>query len=556
MSELLTAVAIIFIVAGPFLLAANRFGLPIAPALIFAGLVAGVFIEDEALTLDLARFGIALLVFSFGVQTRLADIEAVIADSEWAAIGQIVVMGTLGLGFGVLVGLAPGEAVYLGVAAALSSTLVATSLLRTEIRADAVQGRLGQSIQFVQDIFAIGFILLVSAGTLAVDPIVLQIGYGAVFLLAAVAFNRYAFDALAGLAGGSDELVVIGIISLLVVFMGAASATGVPIVVGAFAAGLAVRHDLGAYLGVYNGLESITTFFLAIFFVTVGMLIVVPFVGLGPAASIERVGLVAGLVTLTVLVKPVVTTALIAHRGYEARTSVLVGLSTDQVSEFAVIIAIEAALVGLVSQAVFDAIILAAAVTMTTSAFTYRHSESIYRLVADRVGIPGRHDKIDVLSNVPSDIDDHVIILGYGRQGRHLVRFLEDQAHPYVVIENDPARHVEVAASCQAYVLGDGMEPYTWEKANATDASVIVSLTNAPAISRRLLKMDLGADLVLRARDASTALELLEAGATYVAVTDLLAGEQLTGRLEALLEGRITPDELRSEGLDELDRDG
>ena len=57
MSEMLTAVAIIFIAAGPFLLLANRYDLPAAPLLILAGVVAGAFIE-EALALELILVGV------------------------------------------------------------------------------------------------------------------------------------------------------------------------------------------------------------------------------------------------------------------------------------------------------------------------------------------------------------------------------------------------------------------------------------------------------------------------------------------------------------------
>ena len=548
---MLTAVAIVFIVAGPFLLLANRYDLPGAPLLILAGVIAGVFI-DEALALELAQFGIALLVFSFGVGIQLSTIETVLADSELAAIAQIVVVGSLGVGFGLLVGVPAGEAIYIGVAAALSSTIVATALLRTEIRSNLIQGRLGESIHFVQDLFAVAFILVVGAGVLELDPIVLQIGYGVVFLGAAVLVNRYLFDLVGRLASGSDELMIVGVVSLLVLFIGAAALVDVPIVVGAFAAGLAVRHDPAQYLGLFNGLDSIRDFFVAIFFVTVGALIVLPFVATGVAESVEKLTLVAGLVLLTVLVKPVVTAAILIHRGYEARTAALTGFSTDQISEFSLIIAIEALLLGLLTQTVFDAIILAAAVTMITSALTHRYNEEIYRWLADRGVIAGRHDKIDELSHVPSDLTDHVVVLGYGRMGSRVVETLEELGHPYVVVENDPALRDDVRFECEAYVFGDAMEPYTWEKANAAEARAIVSMTPSPVVSRRLLETEFGTTLVLRAPDERTAVEYLDAGATYVAVPDLLAGEQLITYVEALLEGEMSPEDMRSAGLAEL----
>lgn len=549
---MLTAVSIIFIVAAPFLLVANRYSVPAAPLLILAGIIAGWFIESE-LALELAQFGVALLVFTFGVGIQFSAIDIVLEDSEAAAIGQILVVGSLGLGFGLLLGVPLGEAVYLGVAVALSSTIVGTALLQTEIQTNLVQNRLSQSLQFVQDLFAIGFVLLVGAEVFAADPIATQLGYGVMFLVAAYLANRYVFNVMTTLAGDSDELLIVGVISLLVVFIGAAAAAEISIVVGAFAAGLAVRYEPAEYLGLFNGLESVKDFFVAVFFVTVGALVVLPFVELGMAASIEKLAIAAGLVVLTIIVKPAVTIAILIYRGYEARTATLTALSTDQISEFSLIIAIEALLLGLLTQSVFDAIILAAAVTMILSSLTQQYNEYIYRTLADSGIISGRHDKIDDLSEVPEDVSDHVIILGYGRTGKQLVESCERLDNPYVVIENDPSLRDEIRADCESYVFGDAMEPYTWEKANAAQARVIVSATSATAVSQRLLAFEFDTNLILRARDEETALELLEQGAAYVIVPDLLAGEQLVSHVQELLTGEITPAEFRSRGLKELE---
>lgn len=551
MSDMLTAVAIIFIVAGPFLFLANRYNQPAAPLLIIAGIVAGIFIDEE-LALELAQFGIALLVFTFGVGIQLSNFQAVIQDAEIVALAQIIIVGLLGVGFGLLVGVSQQDAVFLGVAAALSSTMVATALLQTPIRTNLVYGRLGSSIQFVQDLVAIGFILIVSAGVVELDPIVLQIGYGLLFVVAAGIVNRYLFDSIGTLAGDSDELMIVGVVALLVVFMGAAVAVDVPIVVGAFAAGLAVRHDPVEYLGLFNGIASIKDFFVAIFFTVVGALVVLPFIHIELEPSIEKLGIVAGIVLLTVIVKPAVTVAILIFRGYESRTATLTGLSTDQVSEFAIIIAIQALIVEMLSQAVFDAIILAAAITMITSTISQRYVEEIHQGLRNRGIVSGRHGKIDALSQVPSDMTDHVIVVGYGQAGRQLVRTLEHLEKPYVVVENDPSIYDMIRAECDAYVFGDAMEDYTWEKARASVANAIVSLTGSHTVSQQLLAANFDASLILRAENERLAVQLLDDGATYVAVPDLLAGEELITKLEALFEGSLSPDELRSEGMDRV----
>ncbi|MEY7849492.1 cation:proton antiporter [Natrarchaeobius sp. A-rgal3] len=552
MTDLLTAVSIIFVVVGPFLLIANRFNLPTVPFFVLAGIIAGSIIDPD-LTLELAQYGIALLVFSFGVDIDLSAVRTVIVDSEIAAFGQIVVVGSLGVILGVVLGVSPVEAIYLGVAGALSSTIVGTALLQGDIGMNVVHGRLARSIQFVQDLFAIVLVLVLGASTLAVFPVATAVGYGAALIVAAFLVNRYVFDVIGRLAGDSDELMILGVVTMLALFVGAAEFAGISIVVGAFAAGLAVRHDPVEYLGLFNGLESLKDFFVAIFFVTIGALITFPFVEIGWTASVEKLLLAGVLVVLTVVVKPAVTTAILIYQGYERRSATLTSLNTDQVSEFALVIAIQGLLVGALSESVFDAIIFAAAVTMITSSLSQRYEEEIYRTLASRGILPSAHGKIDEWSMVPPNLSDHVVIVGYGRQGQKLVETCEEVGQPYVVIENDPARRKTVLDRCTGIVVGDAMERYTWEKANAEDARIVVSTVDSEPVSRRILSLGLDADMTLRASDQSTALSLIEAGALYVSVSELLAGQQLVRQIQPLLEDDLSPEELRQHRQDELD---
>ena len=552
MTELLTAVAIIFIVSGPFLLVANWFDLPTVPFLVLAGIPVG-FVIDPDLTLELAQYGIALLVFTFGVDVEISRVRPVLADSEVAALGQILVVGSLGFVLGLGFGIDPFEAIYLGIAAALSSTIVGTALLQAEFRLNQVHARVSRSIHFVQDLLAIAFVLVLGAGTIAFGPLASTVGYGVALIVAAVLVNRYLFDLIGRFAGDSDELMILGVVSLLALFVGAAEFADISIVVGAFAAGLAVRHDPVGYLGLFNGLQSIRDFFVAIFFVTVGALVVLPFVELGWSESVEKLLLAGSLALLTVVVKPAVTTAILVAQGYEARSATLTSLNTDQVSEFALIIAIEALLLGLLTRDVFDAIILAAAVTMIISSLTHRYSERIYQVLVARGVLTSRHGKIDEWSDVPDDLTDHVVIVGYGRQGRTLVQACEEVDQPYVVIENDPARRDVVTAECDAVVVGDAMERYTWEKANADEARLVVSTADSAPVSRRILSFGFDADVALRASDQTTALTLLEEGALYVSVSDLLAGQQLVQRIRALIDGDLTREELRENQLTALE---
>jgi len=540
MADLLTTVSVLFIVAGPFLLVANRFKLPTVPLLIVAGLFSGIFVQEE-LTLELAQYGIALLVFWFGVKTELDSVRTVLKDSEVATLAQIVVVGSLGIGLGLVLGIPFQESIYLGIAAALSSTIVGAFLLQKEMQRNVVRGRLGESIHFVQDLIAVILLLVLGAGTFELDPIATQLGYGVLFLIGAAFVNRYIFDLLGRLAGGSSELMIVGAVSILVLFIGAARLTEVSIIVGAFAAGLAIRHDRERHLDLFNGIESIKDFFVAIFFLTIGALVALP--------TPETLLLAAGLVVLTAVVKPAVTTVVLIYQGYEARSATLTSLGIDQVSEFSLIIAIQALLLGALGQTVFDAIILAAAMTMITSSLSQRFDERIYQVLADRNLIVGRHSKIDASSRVPEGMAGHVIVVGYGRQGRKLVRACRSLDQACVVVENDPEVRQIVREECEAFVFGDAMDRYTWEKAQAGSAKLILSTVPYDPISKRILELGVDADVVLNATEVDTALDLMEEGALYVVVSDLLAGEQLVTYTQAIISGEMTPEELRSQQM-------
>ena len=540
MTELLTTIAIIFIVAGPFLLLAKLFRLPTAPALIISGLLAGVFIDPE-LKIEIARLGIALLVFTFAIKIQTTDIQTAIADSEVAALAQISIIGSAGFGIGLLLGLDPEQAIFLGIAAAISSSIMGSTLFLPGSH-DVVHDKLSESIHSIQDFTGLFVLLIVSAGVYQFDPIAQQLGYGVILLLAAILVNRYLFELIGRFARRANESVLIAVIAMLLLFLGAAELLGISIVVGAFAAGLAVKHDSVHYSGVFNGMDSINDFFAAIFFITVGSLVTWP--------DFDVIVMASVLVVLVGVVKPAITIAVLIYMGYERRTATLTGFNLDQIGEFALIIAIEALFLGLLIDSLFEAIILAAALTMVTSSFTRRYDEEIYHLLAN-TGLLGHHGRsVERWSEVPESLTDHIVIVGYGRHGRRLIEVCEDNDHPYVVIESNPALLEDMKNDCEAYVFGDLIERRTVEKARLTAARMVISTADTRPVNERVLRFAEQVDVIVRTKDRQSAREYLQRGAVYVAVSDLLAADYLEGRLSRLIAGDIDGDELRDELID------
>ncbi|RQG91547.1 potassium transporter Kef [Natrarchaeobius halalkaliphilus] len=549
-AEFIITLSAMFIAAGVLLLVANHFGLSPIPFYIIAGLITGTFFEISDLV-ELAQWGIAFLVFVFGIRVDIEDVQSVFRDAEIVAFMQLLIVGTIALGIGYGFSVVFGfeyplrNAIYFAAAATLSSTIVGAGVFEQEIRTNLVHGRLASSIHFFDDIVAIGVILILSAETLGdLQLVTSNIGYGVLFLLAGLLIYRHGFPLLVRLAEGFEELVLMGSISILIAFIAAAEAVGLSIVIGAFAAGIAIRNEGAQALGVRNGIESIKDFFVAIFFVTVGALVQVP--------SLDVLVLALSLLVLVLFVTPLIHMQAFLFEGYDARTAFLASSRLNQMSELSLVIAIQAWLMGTISSRLFDAIILATAGTMILTVVAKRYEDAVYDSVVERVVRGTQTRRIDERSYVDEELEDHVIVVGYGRQGRLLVDRLEEIEVPYVVVENDPVISDSLGRECQNYVFGDAMATHPMKRARVDDARLLVSTVNHEPLSERLLELPTDAEIILRADTSREATRLLEAGATFVNVPSVLASDQLVENVARVVADRRESATLRDEHLETL----
>ncbi|CAI49893.1 Kef-type transport system [Natronomonas pharaonis DSM 2160] len=545
MTDAVLTLAAVFIAAGALSLLANHFEYPVVPAYIVAGLLAGTFIAPSDV-FELAQWGIAFLVFVFGIRVDLSDIRSVLRDAEVAALTQLLVVGVVATGVGYGLSLSFGfdhpirNAIYFAAAATFSSTVVGSGVLAAGTQNNLVYGRLASSIHFFDDIVAIGLVLVLSADALT-DPqaVTSNIGYGVVLLVAGLVFYRYGFPRLVRAADGSDELVLMGSISILIAFIAAAELAGISIVVGAFAAGLAIQDEGGEALDVRNGIDSIKDFFAAIFFVTIGALVQFP--------TIEIVVLTAVLVALVLLVNPAVHTAAFLYEGYDARTSFFASSTLAQTSEFALIIAIHAWLLGTIAPSLFDAIILTAAITMVVATVVRRFQGQLYTSIVARLVEGQQTRQVDKHSSVDDGLEDHVVIVGHGRQGRRVVEQLETLGEDYVVVENDPAKRRGLKTDCKNHVFGDAMATYPMAKARLPEAKLLVSTVDYEPLSRSLLLRSTEADIIVRSESAVEARTLLDAGAMFVTHSNILAADRLVESIEQVIQGGQGSDTPRTE---------
>ncbi len=539
MYEILFALTLIFGLAAVLLLVASQLDLPVIPFYLVAGILAGVVI-DETQVLDLAQWGIAFLVFLFGIHV---DIEAFRSTGRISAVVgtvQATIIGALGVGAGLAFGLGPLNAVYFGVAAALSSSLVATSYLDQTGGARPTYERLTESIHFTEDILGVLIILGLSAFVYAATPAVEQFAVAAGILALALGIRYLLFHRLTARLRGDQEVMMLIGISFVIGFIALAELAGLSIIVGAFAAGIAIADDYPHSLELVDTIDDLEDFFTPIFFVTVGALLAVP--------TAETIGYTAALVVAVLVLNPLIVAIILLRGGFDGRTAILTGLTLDQVSTFSLFIAIEALVAGAIVRSLFDAIVLAAAITMIVATYTGRHAGAINRWLRERGLVRLLGEPLGDRTHVTENLSDHVIVVDFQHGGRQVIEACSHLDRPVLVIEDNPLMFAAIRDECDNYVYGDVLNDRVWELAQLEDAAAVISLT--PEHDRAETVVDLGTDVprIVRVNTTDMATEFLDHGATGVIYPDAIAAERVGDDLEALLAGDISHGEFTDRG--------
>lgn len=540
MSELVTTLTIVFVLSAMMLFLANRFSQPAIPAYIFAGVVAGVFIQPEQI-INLAQLGIAFLVFIFGVKFDPEKLLKIRRQAIAVNLLQVVLVGILSFSVAYIFGLNLLQSAFFSVAATFSSSLVGLELLSGEVDRNLIHGRLSEAIHLIQDMLAV-IALVVLASPNRLTDITYGLENAALLIVAALLVRRYIFDMIGSLSEGSRELLMITGLSFLAGAMAFAEYRGLSIAVASFAAGIAVAR-FPYNLEILDTLGSVKDFFAAIFFVALGVFVQVP----GPGVLF----LTAALIGFTSFVKPALFTFSLIHQGYDPRTSFLTAVDLDQVSEFSLIIAIQAWISGIIIEPLFQAIILSAAITMTTSAYTKTYQNHLFELM-NRYNIIESSEKILPRVEINQKLENHVVLLGYDKQGKRIAEELSRMDQEFLVVENDPEKISEIRQKHENFIYGNVIERETLESARIDEADLIISTIPVETVSERLLRLDTETDVILRTDRMEEAAEYIERGALYVIVPELLTSELVREHLIGMKSNENYKEELRRRNLLEV----
>lgn len=500
-----TELTVIFLAASATLYIMQYFNHPAIPGYVLAGLLVAPFIAGSAL-LDLARVGILFLLFIFGLKFDPDELSGVATSTILAATTQILLTGSVGYAVAANLGFTGFEALVLAVACAMSSTLIGLDLAEQEIHRRLLHGRLAESMHLVQDMLGL-VILAVLFATNPAESVTAGV-LTVAFILVALGLRRYVFPFIGESIDYNAEVLMLIGFSSLIVSVYTAGFFDLPLFIGAFTAGIAAAK-FPYNMELLDSMGSVKDFFAAVFFVTLGAM-----VG-WPTTTTAIIAAVVFLVN-TVL-KPYVAAEIFKLSGYPDRASVLAGLSLSQVSELALILAIEAVTTGLITPVLFDGVILGGVASMFISSYVKANEEHVYEHVSLT-----RHPSASL------GYTDHVIVIGGSTPGRHVAETLVEHGRDDIVLVDNDAERLQWAKAYDEIttVHGDVMNDDVRSSLNMSEASLVVSTALQQRVSERVLDHATH-DTVLYASTAEAAQRLYEEGATVALVPDIAVADVL-----------------------------
>jgi CPA2 family monovalent cation:H+ antiporter-2 len=389
-SNFVSDLAVVVGVAAATTVVFQRLRMPTVLGYLGAGLIVGPYLPvplfaDPGRVEALSHFGVVLVMFAIGLEFRLSRLVRVLPVAGPTALIEVSFLMWCGTSLGKLLGWTTIEALLLGAAVSISSTMLVSKVYdQTPVRDDARELVLGMLV--VQDVLAIALIAamtaIVAGGAVSADELVGLFARLGGVLVAIVAIGLLVVPRLVrsvARLGGTETLTVLA--AGLCFGIGVlAEELGFSVALGAFVAGVLVSES-GDGERVERLITPIRDLFAAVFFVSIGMTV-------DPMLAWRSLPISLVLIGIVVLGQFLVVTTAGTLAGNGLRRSLLAGLSLGQIGEFGFILVAIGTAAGIVRPELKTVVVTVAVGTALSTPLVLRQSDRVLRL-ADRL-VPAR----------------------------------------------------------------------------------------------------------------------------------------------------------------------
>ncbi|XP_078442718.1 K+ efflux antiporter 2 [Wolffia australiana] len=533
-------------------------------------LAAGVLIGPYGLSIihhvhgtkAIAEFGVVFLLFNIGLELSVERLSSMKKYVFGLGTAQVLATATaIGLIAHMCCGQPGPAAIVIGNGLALSSTAVVLQVLQERGESTSRHGRATFSVLLFQDLAVVVLLILIplispnsSKGGVGFQAIAEALGLAAVKAMVAISaivaggrlllrpiYKQIAENQNAEIFSANTLLVILGT-SLLT------ARAGLSMALGAFLAGLLlaetefslqVESDIAPYRGLLLGL----------FFMTVGM-------SIDPKLLLSNFPVIVGMLSLLIIGKAALVAIVGKIFGISTIAAIRVGLLLAPGGEFAFVAFGEAVNQGILSAKNSSLLFLVVGISMALTPW----------LAAGGQFLASRFEQGDMRSLLPvesetDDLQDHIIICGFGRVGQIIAQLLSERLIPFVALDVRSDRVAVGRALDLPVYFGDAGSREVLHKVGAGRACAAAITLDSPGANYRtvwaLSKYFPNVKTFVRAHDVDHGLNLEKAGATAVVPETLEPSLQLAAAVLSQVklptsEIAATINEFRSRHLSEL----
>lgn len=487
MHEFLRESVTILAAAIAVLLISNRLRIPAVVGFLLTGVLIGPsglrLVPDTERVEMFAEIGVVFLLFSIGLEFSLERLKQI--RRYFFLGGTIQALVTLGLI--VLLALPTGSplprAVFLGFLVVLSSTAIVLKLYADRRELDAPQGKILLGILLFQDFLIVPMIVLtpVLAGTVQASAASIVLRFAGSLALVALVFAvaRYLMPRLLHLMVRTRirEVLVLGALAVCLGMALLTEALEFSLALGAFIAGIIISESEYSHQVV----AEITPFrdvFNSLFFISIGMLLKVPFALTHPLPVLYLAGAV-------LCVKTLAGGGAAALLGFPRRIVAIVALALAQIGEFSFVLLQVGKSQRLLDDGLYQTCIAASILTMLATPLLVAVGPRLGAALG-RWGRPaGAARPVD--GEAARSARRHVIVVGFGVNGRNLARVLRAAHIPYRILELNGEVVRRALADQEPILYGDATRVEILEHAGIAEADVVVfAISDLEAVRRAI----------------------------------------------------------------------
>ncbi|MDD1703373.1 MAG: cation:proton antiporter [Methanoregula sp.] len=485
---LIFAAAIVIIAIG------NRIKIPGIVGFIITGIVIGPYglglIRDVEIVNALADIGIIFLLFTIGMQFSFRTLyemrKIVVIGGTLQVLGTIAATMAITYFFGVPL----NQGIFLGFLICHSSTVITLKVYQDRAEMDSPQARATLGISLYQDIITVPMLIalpLLAGETSDITESLVTMGVTLAILLVFVfAVSVYLIPRFMTRISSTrnSEIFLLSIILICFVITYITSSIGLSVALGAFLAGITLSES--EYF--HQAFASILPFkeiFTSFFFISIGMLINLWFIIRDPVLIVV---LVLGILVLKAVIAGGSTLVI----GHSLRTSVLTGLALCNIGEFAFILSIPGTGYGLFSQTEEQIFLAVTVITMSLTPFMISAGPKMADFWCKRPSMARfngvtKSEAAELAAASP--LQDHLVIIGYGLNGRNLARAAKAGGIAYRIIDLNPETVAKEREKGEPIFFGDATSESILACAEIGKARILVIVINDPPSTRVITQL-------------------------------------------------------------------